>query len=157
MSVEIAEALANNTKLKVLSLGDNPGLMYEWENFSEMLCDTTNIATIYNSNHTLECIYPIESQCVNMYCNANREENKFVVARNKILYTHQYDKFADVMKEFVGMDFNVLPHALAWSAIDSSYGCHVLYQFVRKVPSLFDTGCKSVRAVPGKRKRSGSK
>ena len=112
MSVEIAEALANNTKLKVLSLGDNPGLMYEWENFSEMLCDKTSIATIYNSNHTLECIYPIESRYVGMYCIANREEDKFVVAQKKILHTHQYDKFADVMKEFVGMDFNALPHAL---------------------------------------------
>lgn len=91
-----------------------------------------------------------------MYSITNREENKFVVARNKILYTHQYGKFTAVMKEFVGMDFNVLPHALAWSAIGSSFGCHVLYQLVRKVPSLFDTGEK-VQAVPGKRKRSGSK
>lgn len=43
---EIAEALANNTKLKVLSLGDEVRFMYEWDSFSEMLCDTTSIATI---------------------------------------------------------------------------------------------------------------
>jgi hypothetical protein len=69
------------------------------ENLRKLLCNTTSIESIYNSNHTVKMVRPSYSELLSERLEINKNEDKAQVERNKILRYY-----------FVG-DFDVTPFA----------------------------------------------
>ena len=149
--IALLNALTDNHTLKFLSLGCidavtqlhiNPHLMA----LSHSLCDGSSINATFGSNHTLERIwmYSDDWQRVTLptpladLLQLNTNGNKLEVARQKIL---QYHDNEDGIQEFVDMEWQVLPHAMAWIGRDD-VGLSLLYRFVQGMPDLFDRGSK---------------
>ncbi len=112
--------------------------MRGWAAFSNLLCDKSSIYSIYESNHTLESIGP-ESELpfdIASYLEMNQNENKAEVARQKLLHYHFLD--GDVKLDyFLGLELNVIPHAIAWIVRDDT-GLPLLHQLAKSMPSVFD-------------------
>ena len=70
----------------------------------------------------------------------NRDNSKSQAARLKIIKTHFSGDYAG--QPFVGMEWNVLPHVIAWMGRDgkSDETNGHLYELVKSVPLLFDAG-----------------
>ena len=79
----------------------------------------------------------------------NRSDNKFEVARQKILKYH-FSAGQNNIQDIVNMDMKALPRVISWIGRDVD-GFSLLYQFVQSAPSLFGCDGKS-KAFSGKRK-----
>ena len=160
--IALLNALTDNKTLKFLSLGCidavtqlhiNPHLMA----LSHSLCDGSSINATFGSNHTLERIWMYSDDWQRAALpppladalQLNRNGNKLEVARQKILRYHDNE---DSIQEFVDMEWQVLPHAMAWIGRDDT-GLSLLYRFVQGMPDLFDRGSKLNNAGGMKRKR----
>ncbi len=158
----IADALANNTSLMYLGVGDvqnDVGM----EAFSKLLCDTSSINNVYSSNHTLEVIGNVEyvqepkHEDVRRYLALNRNSTKLeprqrpIIPMCKILI--HYPDLAD-MKPFFQWKLKFLPLVAAWFQKASAtrtyfkesveaFECRELsamYKFIRGVPLLVADG-----------------
>ena len=154
--ISLANSLANNNTLKELlftfneehSDDDSDDLVSYitdasgWTAFSRILCNTSSIMDTYRSNHTLQRLTDDDDEVrlpedLNSMLHLNREKGKRQAARLKIIRTHFPGGF--VVEPFVGMDLNVLPHAIAWMGRDGADEVDEhLYGFLRIMPSLFD-------------------
>ena len=124
---------------------------------SRTLCDGSSIDATFRSNHTLGTIWidtddlkrvTLPTSLADLL-QLNTNGNKLEVARQKIL---QYHDNEDSIQEFVDMEWQVLPHAMAWIGRDD-VGLSLLYRFVQGMPDLFDRGSKLNNAGGMKRKR----
>ena len=124
---------------------------------SRTLCDGSSIDATFRSNHTLGTIWidtddlkrvTLPTSLADLL-QLNTNGNKLEVARQKIL---QYHDNEDGIQEFVDMEWQVLPHAMAWIGRDD-VGLSLLYRFVQGMPDLFDRGSKLNNAGGMKRKR----
>lgn len=139
-----ARALAGNGTLRILDFGRDSGVVESttsrgWDAFERALGCGTDISAIYASNHTLEEIkadgdLPIH---LNALLELNKREVKAEIARTKVLIFYFAERDNSI-EEFVSMEMNVLPHAIAWMARDDE-GFDLLFQFVKGMASLFDT------------------
>jgi len=162
--IELSNALANNKSLTTLDLGDihvtterriiddqSAGI----KALSCILCNSSSIDATFRSNHTLQIVSmdvindnyrsAVVPQLADML-QLNGNNDKFEVSRQKILrcHFHEYDT-----QEFVDMELEVLPHALAWCGGDYR-GPTPLYRLVQSQASLFDSNSRAAT----KRKRS---
>mmetsp|Transcript_4579 Transcript_4579/g.10343 ORF Transcript_4579/g.10343 Transcript_4579/m.10343 type:complete len:616 (-) Transcript_4579:81-1928(-) len=158
--IAFAHALANNTSLKTLQLGNlNP----RWGNITarglaalaNVLCNKSSIDSIYSSNHTLQTICDSESSLpANLVSSLqlNRNNNKFESARWKIL-EHYFSDGVKNLQELLEMKLKVMPHAIAWIGRDGT-GFPLLYNLVRSMPVLFDSNSEAkANGAGAKRKR----
>jgi hypothetical protein len=105
----LAACLNGNTKLTSLGLNRLGGTA-EWsascnDCFCKLLCNTTSIENICNSNHTLQEIGGYQrSRLLNEYLELNKNENKSQVIRNKILKYYFVGDF-DIPTIFKGVGF----------------------------------------------------
>ena len=168
---ELSNALANNTSLTWLDLGStdratsrrikddqSAGLKV----LSRILCNNSSIDATFRSNHTLRMVSMIvpddsyrsvdlPSHLADMLrLNRNNNNNKFEASRQKILRCH-FDGYQT--QEFVDMDLEVLPNALAWCGKDYR-GPTLLYHLIQSQPSLFDSS-RASKTGATKRKRNG--
>lgn len=120
-----------------------------WVAFTNLLCNKSSIASIYNSNHTLQSVGYGNNRPVDLisYLELNNDDNKREVARQKILRYH-FSNGEDNIEEFVDMDVTVIPHALAWMCRNGG-GRSLLYNVLRSLPTLFDSDANA-KAVAGK-------
>ena len=135
-------SLAGNKKLKKLMLDHRS---VDWEHLMNLLCNADSIMDTYNSNHILEKLgcedaevdVPLPEE-VESLLQINRESSPSQAARLKIIKTHFNGGF--VTQTFVGMDLNVLPHAMAWMGRDGRAGDvdgHY-FRFIKSISSLFE-------------------
>ena len=119
----IANSLANNTSLHLLSLNNNPSHQTTEEPFCNVLCNTTSINSIHSSNHTLEYIrlYPGLSRQfgpeLQSLLKLNEIENKRQVATKKILKYHpniDMEPLFDMASEDGEWNLKALPYVAAW-------------------------------------------
>jgi len=163
--VSFSNALAHNKILRRLICDDcydedNNELIIErgYEAVSALVCNETSIMDTYNSNHTFQYFYCEYSSDfphdLNDYLELNQNEDKAEVARQKILQTHFSD--ASNIQELLDMELEVMPTAIAWVGKSarvcwsgtSVSGLSLLYNLMRRLPDLFDSG-----AARKKRKR----
>ena len=114
----LANGLANNTTLNTLLLGQNPidqdSLL---EVLSNLLCDTTNVNSIYTSNHTLEDRNLNHSRSgLSSLIFMNHSSNKRHVAIKKILHYHPVIDMKPLFKLDGGGEDNLkaLPFVVDW-------------------------------------------
>ena len=174
--ISFSRALVHNKTLKWLSLYDNVIALTErgWSAFSTLLCNKSSIMDTYNSNHILQDLgcersySSINEELVLSYSSLNGElvlpddlvsylelnknEDKAEVSRQKILQT------GVPMQEFLDMELEVMPTAIAWIGRPSHddwtgtsvSGLSTMYNFMRRLPNLFDTSAQ--KKTMGKRK-----
>ena len=122
---------------------------------SNLLCNKTDIGSIYTSNHTLHtlagCGFAKSStpKDIAAYLKLNENDDKVEVARQKILQYHFMNGTSNI-EEFVDMEWGELPQALAWAGRNNT-GRSLLYKICQSMPALFDTESKA-KATGTKRK-----
>jgi len=154
--VSFANSMSNNKTLKGLYLGaymqpDNPMVLAinaAADSFARLICNESSIMDTYNSNHTLG--YLIRPDLIRdrsedhipprvlTPLHLNRNDNKAVSARRKIIYSH-FSGAELNMQPFIDMDLEMFPHVIAWMARDE-HGGSLLYQFLRGIAPMLDDG-----------------
>ena len=117
----LANALLNNTKLRILNLDRNPINQSVVDIFARLLCNTSSINKIYCSNHTFEQL-GLSSHGVGYQLDSllqlNRYTNKSHVAIKKILNYHpniDMEPLFEWNMEGEGeRDMKALPYVVAW-------------------------------------------
>ena len=151
--VPLADVLANNEKLKALTIGYRTDMLFRphvtsndsGAAFSRMLCNTSSILGTYNSNHTLEklCREDFDSALpanIMSLLRINRESSKIQAARIKIINTH-FSGTCMNTQVLTDMELNVIPIAIGWMGRDGGSN-GFLFALLRSMPSLCDTKSK---------------
>ena len=157
----LLNALANDTILKTLVAHPNDSISdIGWQALADFLCDKTSLESIYTSNHTLQQIYAgyyynddgPKDHLVSLL-ELNQNGNKHEVARQKLIRYYFSNDDGGIVKveDFVDMELEVLPYAIAWVGRDDT-GHSLLYKLFQTMPTLFDTDSKA-KAAGEKRKR----
>ena len=146
--VAFANELVNNTSLKYLYLGYSYVVTSRGRvALSTLLCNKVDIDSIFTSNHTLQRVHPYRSPNLDL----NKNENKFEVARQKIIRYH-FLNGEDNIEDLLDIELGVLPHAMSWVNRDDT-GHSLLYQLVRCLPSLFDYESMKAEAAAGMKRK----
>ena len=171
----LANALLNNTKLRILNLHGNLINQSVVDIFARVLCNTSSINKIYSSNHTFEQL-GLSSHGVGYQLDSllqlNRYTNKSHVAIKKILKYHpsidMEPLFEWNMEGNGERDLKALPYVIAWfgRARDAVAGTEeggskifrrklsAIFQFAQDMPLLF-VPASHVKGG-NKRKRDGN-
>ena len=134
-----------------------------WLAVSNLVCNKRSILDTYTSNHVLR--YLGDYYCDGIgdemfpYLQLNENKDKAEVARQKILQTHFSGKDTSNMQELLDMELEVMPTAISWIgrpvAIhwkgENVSGLSLLYNIVRRLPDLFDSGAAQKRSMKRKR------
>ena len=149
-AIMLAESLVENIHFEDLALDGNLGITGPgWSAFLCLVCNTSSLEDIVNSNHTLGSLYFIlvtplgvdDDNLLRASLKPNREErNKRLVARRKILWGH-------VRGDFNMGDSSVatcaMPRILAWIGVDSNETNANLIQYHE--PALSPDRMKAIR------------
>ena len=138
--ITFANALENNTSLKILHMPTNSVTERGWDALSNVLCNKTTIDATSSSNHTLEII----SQD---YCHYERRLPKDIrslvrfnraedTVRRKIIRSHFSNNGMQLFIDDNDIGAGVMPHILAWVGRDF-FGHDLLFRTVKSMPSLF--------------------
>lgn len=170
----VVGALAYNKTLKGLyfnsNMDDGHDVTTEVHHaLFNVLCNASSIMGTYNSNHTLQGMrygsiqFSRYSDDITFCLGLNKNNNRTDAARKKIIKTHFTGDV--VVKPFLGMKTEVLPHVLAWMGKGSTNveedseneEFALLYRFVRETPQMFcfvgnSTNAPSYYGSPRKRK-----
>ncbi|KAL9185942.1 hypothetical protein ACHAXT_003719 [Thalassiosira profunda] len=109
-----------------------------WGAFASCLCNTSSIAETFASNHTLQLVDTshdagdIPSDLA-FLSQLNGSEDKFGVARRKIIHYHFHD--GNNLHDLADFEVDLYPRVIAWLGRDLG-GLPLLYQFIRGMPSL---------------------
>jgi len=140
-----------------------------WEAMSTLLCNKSSILDTYISNHTLHKVGDNHEE-MNLpddlvsYLELNENKDKAEVARQKILQTHfsTEDNESSNMQEFLDMELEVMPTAIAWIGRTTQTGwsgtcasgssLSLTYNLMRRVPDLLDLKTAQMKSSVGKRK-----
>jgi hypothetical protein len=131
--IRYANVLASNVSLNVLKTGDDYRFSRNgWDALVCAVCDTSSIASTFNSNHTLQEFHvPFDDAAndIRGLVRKNLNKDKFAVARQKILDGH-FDDLEAIIRIFGQMDVNFLPYAFSWMGRDRD-GFSVMYYCLR--------------------------
>jgi len=126
---------------------------------SDFLCDKTSLSSIYTSNHTLQQFYAgfyydddgPKDHLVSLL-KLNENDDKQEVVRQKLIRYYFSNDDGGIVKveEFVVMELEVLPRAIAWIGRDDT-AHSLLYKLFQIMPTLFHTDRKA-KAAGAKRK-----
>jgi hypothetical protein len=144
---EIAESLVGNTRLKTIELLDDIS-SYGFESVDEiddLLCDSSTLEKIRNSNHTLEEIIHIDQATVvstrSIEClvlNHNTDKNK--VIQNKVMQFYFLGHFDPA--PFANMPLSVLPTVMSVGKKVSNKQT-ALFELLRIIPDLCNVSSRS--------------
>ena len=132
--------LTGNSCLKSLNLVFNDAITdIIWKDIARVLCDKTSIGSIYSSNHTLQDLniphLTFPEEVVSLLA-MNQNEDKSVVARQKILM-HHFLARGNNANVFSRMPETMMPFAMEWIG-RNRLGLSLMYNVVRDNPTLFD-------------------
>jgi hypothetical protein len=162
----IAASLRDNTTLTSMMF------LSQWVNFeplADLLCDTSSIDSVINSNHTLKKIgfsYGY-SHCppphyIVEYTTLNRNSNnKYEAIRKKIARRYFIWDFS--VTPFVKMPLSLLPRALElidpWCIRRKEIINHqtAIFRMLRSIPSLCDVSSRKLKQEMGQRPRRSSR
>ena len=134
----IADGLVGNTTLKKLSIPHYSG---SWSSITNVLCNTSSIYHIRNSNHTLKTfeiiwreIGGVEFSQIRHCLKLNKYVDKSKVIRKKIARYYFVGNF-DVTP-FTNMAVSVLPRVLAMIEGDAMDRQYAIFRLLRSIPGL---------------------
>ena len=137
--------MASNTTLKKLLLSNND---LETSKFERLLCNTSSIEAIHNSNHTLQQIEPYPCPFLKDYLELNKDTNKDKVIRTKIARYYFRGEFD--ISQFVNMNVKLLPKVMAMIEGDDISRRDAIYHLLKSIPDL----CTFPSGVSRKRKNN---
>jgi hypothetical protein len=130
----ISSSLVGNTKLRYLYFRINDGLATH--EFDNILCDSSSLLSIHNSNHTLELnsstqLTRFTEECLKL----NKNANKSKVVQIKII---QYYFLGDFdMTPFASMPLSVLPEVMSLSVGEGMRNKQTsIFELLRHLPDL---------------------
>lgn len=146
-TVAFANAFANNTSLEEFGVDEEDITARRWNSLCRSLCDITSIMSTFSSNHTLRkiCIWDEDGEAYDIVMpedlisllEMNKDDDKAAVAREKIILHHFSDQSANNLELFYDMKMACVPYAIGWIG-RNDLGFHLMYNFVRGRPSLFE-------------------
>ena len=153
--VMYANALFNNSTMKVLHLDNTKSITWGWAALAKVLCNKTDIESICSSNHKLQKVYSLANAPSDLVLclELNKNEDKAEVVRQKIIKYHFLDGESNIDK-FVSMELTELPQAISWVGRNNT-GASLLYKLCKSIPTLFDSESKAKAAECRKRKSDG--
>lgn len=132
----IKDSLARNKTVKRL-----PGARLDAGLLNSLLCDSSSIQSIYNSNHTIEEVekytdHDEEELAMAVRCclELNKNPNKEQVIRNKIL--RYYFAGAFDLSPFVTMPVSVLPKVMSEIGGDEINRQSAIFRLLKGLPEL---------------------
>ena len=142
VAIDLFVALTNNRSLQELDFDQTELSWGSLDVLTNILCNKTSIASIWQSNHTLEslgCLEPGEfSTELETLLELNKGRYKAGVARTKIMLCSVLDE-ETVCHVFAPMATTVLPTAIEWIGRDR-LGFSAMFCLVHNMPSLFEHG-----------------
>eukprot|EP00956_Cyclotella_meneghiniana_P010880 scaffold15231_cov66-Cyclotella_meneghiniana.AAC.18 len=150
----ILAGLSGNETLKKLKLW-RP-IVHANSLIIKLLCDTTSIEHIYNSNHTLEEFSPIKGRMQTLrmaemrknhvlkkLLELNRNTNKEEVIRTKIVRYYFVGNFD--LSPFVNMNISLLSNVLAVIECHSTiFRLSAIFRLLRSIPDLCNVNSREV-------------
>ena len=140
--IDLVTALAGNSTLEVLDLNHVDDYVDSaLERLIGVLCDTSSVDSICQSNHTLrefvcnssdDTVGPSELRSL---LEMNEDEDKALVVRKKLL-TYFFSDVDNIGPVFGRMATTILPNAMEWIGRDR-LGYSAMFEFCRSVPALF--------------------
>ena len=169
----IANSLTNNKQLQQLYLYGNPIDQTIQDVFSKILCNTSNINSLYASNHTLKAFNLGQQlgQQLQSLLRLNEDTNKSHVAIKKILKFHPNIDMEPLFEWDAEGEHTLkaLPYVMNWfekarvavadeDEDEEEYNIEerklsAIFQFAKTMPLLFE-GISHISADDKKRKRS---
>ena len=136
----IIRALRRNSMLKNLEINYGSvhmsSISHKWSLFSDLLCNTSSVAATESSNHTLQSLtlrnmYETSPPGIDVYSmlHLNRNNNKNVVARQKIIQNHSIEDF-----DFIQSSIPVAISSIG--KVDWSRKLSSTYGILRKQPHM---------------------
>lgn len=138
----LANALTNNSRLRVLDTASDLITSDGWAAFTHILCNNASILSTFNSNHTLQQLFesheefyvPTIPDDLASLLRMNSENTVSQAARLKIIKTHFSGRDINMqIQPFMDMDLSARHHVIAWMARDNIAW---LYQFLLAKPFL---------------------
>ena len=169
----LINSLGNNTKLRKLYLNANPIDQCTGDEFTRILCNKSNINSMYSSNHTLEQLGLSHGVGYHLFSllTMNEGTNKGHVAIKKILKYHpnidMEPLFEWNMEGDGERDLKALPYIISWferakeaiAGDERGGSCSIdakklsaIYQFARAMPLLFMPASNNIKGNENKRK-----
>jgi Ran GTPase-activating protein (RanGAP) involved in mRNA processing and transport len=118
--------------------------MQGWDKFAEALCDSSSIANVCTSNHSLYELWefhwnsgeviPSEIQSL---LRMNRNKNKAEVVRRKLL-NHFFSEASNVERTFANFTTTMMPDAMGWVGSDH-LGFSTMYRLLGSMPWLLQS------------------
>jgi hypothetical protein len=139
---EIAASLVDNSRLRVLRVALHFDSQEVLDNFEKLLCDSSSIEHICNSNHVLEetNFYRLSAraqECLEL----NKDENKNKVIRNKIMQYYFTRDFN--LAPFVSMPLSVLSEVMSKGESMSNKQTSI-FELLRGIPELCNVSSRRV-------------
>ena len=140
-----------DTSMEVLRLfdcnnyDDDPTIsMQVWDTFADVMCDSSSIANVCTSNHSLYELWefhwnsgeviPSEIQSL---LRMNRNKNKAEVVRSKLM-KHYFSKPSNVERTFANFLTTMMPDAMGWVGSDR-LGFSTMYRLIGSMPWLLES------------------
>ena len=144
---ELDDALAGNTTLEVLMISKRESRhgcyrCKRLRTLTTVLCDTSSLASLCQSNHTLYRIVPMiittSYQASLLKMNKDKDKDKARVVRKKLLM-YFFSTVDNIGLVFGRMATSIMPNAVEWIGRDRR-GYRAMFEFCRSVPALFKDG-----------------
>eukprot|EP00956_Cyclotella_meneghiniana_P024895 scaffold50774_cov22-Cyclotella_meneghiniana.AAC.1 len=136
----IVDGLTSNTTIKALYCE------VDSNEFERLLCNTSSIEAIHNSDHTLQQIEPYPCPFLKDYLELNKDTNKDKVIRTKIARYYFRGEFD--ISPFFKMNIKLVPQVMAMIEGDGISQSDAIYRLLRNIPDL----CAFPSGVSRKRK-----
>jgi hypothetical protein len=145
---EIAASLVGNANLKELQFNLRSQAVVD--EFDRLLCNTSSIVDICNSNHTLAKIHHSDLSARTREClQLNQNETKNKVIRDKIM---RYYFIGDCdLAPFFDVPVSVLAEVMGLGAVDKNKTA--IFKLLRGIPNLCDVSSRTDK--PNKRPKIG--
>ena len=142
---DIISSLAQNAELKTLKLHGLFERSASVKRFASLLCNTTSIESILQSNHTLENIEVIKTRALRKYCQQyleiNKTRDKRKVAQIKVMRYYLRRKFE--ASPLPSMPLAVLPRVLGID-VPKRYKCTAVFNILKGIPELCNVSSRNL-------------
>jgi hypothetical protein len=149
---EIVASLAVNTTLRHLMVVNIQGVVDQFDN---LMCDSSTVEHICNSNHTIEAIYVLDDppdisahtiECLKL----NMNENKNKVVQNKIMQYYFAGRFD--LAPFVSMPVSVIAAVMSCGEGMNNKQT-AIFELLRGIPQLCNVSSRMVKIAFNKRQK----
>jgi hypothetical protein len=123
-----------------------------WDTFARSLCDSSSIANVCTSNHSLYRLWEfhwnsaeVVPSKIQSLLRMNRNKNKAEVVRTKLM-KHYFSKASNVEQTFANFTTTMMPDAIGWVGSDR-LGFSTMYRLIGSTPWLLESKHNPIATV----------